>query len=185
MKFRMDGYKLTGFNPAVINNPGQRFEITFSCYGDGEQHGLFEFMNNRKKNIPYTITITPEKKKRSLDANSYAWSLIQKLAVVLNIPKEKVYREIIRGWGDFYCITLSESDAAALEDKWSTKGIGWIAEPMWTNCGQTCLMLYPGSSTYDTKQMSRFIDAIIEECKEQGIETMTPAELEALKEEWK
>ena len=34
-----------------------------------------------------------------------------------------------------------------------------------------------GSSDYDTAQMSRLIEIIVEECKTQGIETLTPEEL--------
>lgn len=178
-------YNLEKIKSAEFTDNEKVIEVTMTISGQNPFREMTQIARYMKDGKRYTVSIERKVKKRSLDANSYAWSLIQKLAVVLNLPKERVYREIIRGWGDFYCITLSESDAAALADKWSTKGIGWIAEPLWTNCGQTCLMLYPGSSTYDTKQMSRFIDAVIEECKEQGIETMTPAELEALKEEWK
>ena len=178
-------YNLIKIKSADLTDDENAIDVTMTISGQNPLREMFQIARGMNEGGKYSVSIDKKIKKRSLDANSYAWSLIQKLAVVLNLPKEKVYREIIRGWGDFYCITLSESDAAALADKWSTKGIGWIAEPRWTNSGQTCLMLYPGSSTYDTKQMSRFIDAIIDECKEQGIETMTPTELEALKEEWK
>ena len=41
-----------------------------------------------------------------------------------------------------------------------------------------------GSSDYDTAQMSRLIEIIIQECKAQGIETMTPRELDALVSRW-
>ncbi len=34
--------------------------------------------------------------------------------------------------------------------------------------------IYRGSHTYDTKEMSIFISGIVEECKEQGIDTDTP-----------
>lgn len=43
---------------------------------------------------------------------------------------------------------------------------------------------YHGSSTYDTAQMSRLIDNIVQDCKALGIETMTPDKLSILKEEW-
>ena len=43
------------------------------------------------------------------------------------------------------------------------------------------MILYYGSSTYDTQQMSLLIDHIVQDAKALGIETMTPAELEALK----
>ena len=41
-----------------------------------------------------------------------------------------------------------------------------------------------GSSTYDTEQMSRLIDAVVQDCERAGIETMTPAELDALVSRW-
>lgn len=45
-------------------------------------------------------------------------------------------------------------------------------------------MLYYGSSTYDTAQMSRLINIIVEECKAQGIETRTPDEISKLVSLW-
>ena len=45
-------------------------------------------------------------------------------------------------------------------------------------------ILYYGSSCYYTKQMSRLIDLVVEDCKEQGIDTATPEEIALLKEEW-
>ena len=45
-------------------------------------------------------------------------------------------------------------------------------------------MLYYGSSTYDSAQMSRLIDLVVQECQAQGIETKTPEELALLKEDW-
>ena len=46
------------------------------------------------------------------------------------------------------------------------------------------VILYYGSSTYDTAQMSRLINLAVQDCKEQGIETMTPQELAAMMEGW-
>ena len=50
--------------------------------------------------------------------------------------------------------------------------------------GCTNVILYYGSSEYDTRQMSRLINLIVEDCKIQGIETMTPDELSALLDRW-
>ena len=36
----------------------------------------------------------------------------------------------------------------------------------------------------DTEQMSRLIDRVVEDCREAGIETMTPQQLAALKSQW-
>lgn len=47
---------------------------------------------------------------------------------------------------------------------------------------RTYLMLR-GSHTYDTKEMSVLINGLVEECKEQGIETLTPDELRRMMED--
>ena len=43
---------------------------------------------------------------------------------------------------------------------------------------------YEGSSKYDTAEMARFIDGIVQECEELGIETESPDELVRMKREW-
>ena len=40
--------------------------------------------------------------------------------------------------------------------------------------------LLRGSSTYDTEEMSRLIDGLVDECKDAGIETLPPDELERM-----
>jgi hypothetical protein len=44
--------------------------------------------------------------------------------------------------------------------------------------------VYKGSSEFDTKEMSIFIDGIVSEAKELGIETMTPNEIARLNGLW-
>ena len=50
--------------------------------------------------------------------------------------------------------------------------------------GCTNVVLYFGSSTYDSKQMSDLIDRLISEAKELGIETDTPEQISRYKSEW-
>ena len=45
--------------------------------------------------------------------------------------------------------------------------------------------IYKGSSEYDTREMAILIDGIVQECKEQNIETLPPEEIEMLKNQWK
>lgn len=42
-----------------------------------------------------------------------------------------------------------------------------------------------GSSVYDTKQMARLIDLIVQECQQLDIETATPQEMERMMQEWR
>ena len=128
------------------------------------------------------------REKRSLDANAYAWVLIDKLSERLNIPPVDVYRQCIRQVGGVSKTGVYKSDDAEfMSELWASKGLGWFSEVLDRKTGiDDCVYIrfWFGSSRYDTAQMSRLIDVIVEECKEQGIETMTPAELQGIKDRW-
>ena len=69
--------------------------------------------------------------------------------------------------------------------RWSGRGLGWMAEKAPSKLhGCVNVTLWYGSSTYDTEQMARLIDRVVEDCREAGIETMTPQQLAALKSQW-
>lgn len=68
---------------------------------------------------------------------------------------------------------------------WEHNGLGWQTDTFPSKIdGCTNVMLYYGSSTYDTEQMSRLITSVVDECKEQGIETRTPEEIANLLSLW-
>lgn len=125
------------------------------------------------------------KKKRSLNANSYCWVLLQKLADKLNTTKEELYRKYIKEKGIFRTITIDNQAVSTFIHLWEEKGLGWICEVLNESDTTTDLIAYYGTSSYNTSQMAHYVDYIVEECKLQGIETMTQEELESLKENWK
>ena len=68
-----------------------------------------------------------------------------------------------------------------LRESWEARGIGWQTETMPSKVeGCTNVVLYYGSSVYDTKQMSLLIDHLVQDAKAIGIETLTPRELESM-----
>ena len=68
---------------------------------------------------------------------------------------------------------------------WQNNGIGWICEVVDSTLdGCKKVFAYYGSSTYDTKQMSRIIDMAVQDAEALGIETMPPEELESLLAQW-
>lgn len=123
-----------------------------------------------------TVEIKKFKQKRSLDANAYAWVLIDKIAEKCNLTKEEVYRNAIReigGVSDKLCMLNEEAEKFA--SIWRQRGIGWQTEIEDSKIkGCKTVTVYYGSSTYDTEQMSRLIDLLTQECKDQGI---TPEEV--------
>lgn len=111
---------------------------------------------------------------------------MDKLAAKIGFPKTAVYRAYVREIGG-NCETVCVKDEAVgkLRCGWEHNGIGWVTDTFKSKLpGCTNVILYYGSSTYDTAQMSRLIDLIVQDCKEQGIETLPPQKLAALMEAW-
>lgn len=135
----------------------------------------------------YVIEVKQYHKKRSLDANAYCWTLIDKLAKKTRFKKSDIYRNAIREiGGNSEMVCVQDKAVDKLCQGWEHNGKGWQTETSKSKLnGCTNVTLYYGSSSYDTAQMSRLIDNIVQDCKAVGIETMTPKELEILKEEWK
>lgn len=138
------------------------------------------------QNKSFDVTIAPHKKKRSMDANAYAWVLLDKLAEVTGEPKTEIYRSFIREiGGNSETVCVQNEAVEKLCQGWQHNGIGWLTETIDSKLdGCTNVILYYGSSTYDTAQMTRLINLIADECKAHDIETMTPDELCKLKGLW-
>lgn len=133
-----------------------------------------------------SIELKQYRKKRSLDANGYLWVLCDEIAKVLNTTKEKVYKKSVHEVGVFDYIMLTNNAVDTFIQNWETKGLGWFCEKMDKCKIEKCtkLMVYYGSSTYDTKEMARLIDYVVEEAKEIGVDTRTPEEIENMKNLW-
>lgn len=134
------------------------------------------------------IEIKKWRPKRSLDANAYAWVLLDKLSAKLGIPKEELYREEIRNVGGVSRIIGIETEYAEdFRRLWGSKGLGWQTEVFESKKkeGISNIICYKGSSAFDSKQMSDLIDNIIQDCEAQGIPTMTDEQIQKLIGDWK
>lgn len=140
-----------------------------------------------QKNRLYDLEIKEHREKRSLDANAYAWVLIHKLAEAMRLDPEEVYLLNIPRVGDNYTVMcVLDQDVDKLIKVWQGKGIGWPVKDLGPSNvrGFRNMICYHGSSTYDTAQMSRLIDSLVQDCKAIGIETLSERELSLLKEKW-
>lgn len=133
-----------------------------------------------------TIEISKFRERRSLDANAYAWVLMGKLASVLNKPKTEIYREYIKDVGDNFTVACVKTEAVdRLIAGWQKNGLGWVTETQESKLsGCANVFLYYGSSTYDTHAMSRLLDMIIFDCRENGINTDTPEQIAEMLARW-
>ena len=147
---------------------------------------IMSFLELMKQKL-YTCIIKEFRKKRSQNANAYMWVMVGKIAAAVLATPEEVYRDLLKDIGDNYEVFAVRNEFAdRFPDIWAADHIGWIAENIGPSNeeGFTNFRCFYGSSVYDTKQMSRLIDAVIRECKEIGIETLSEMELSRLKEEW-
>ncbi len=130
--------------------------------------------------------ISPKRKKRSLDANAYAWVLLDRIAEAVRLPVVEVYRkELMDIGGASEVVCVQERAVDRLNALWTQKGLGWVTEPFPSKVpGCVNVRLHYGSSAFDTKQMSTFIDHLIDEAQTLGIETRPEEEVRSMLEAW-
>lgn len=136
---------------------------------------------------PLTVTAKPFRQKRSLNANSYFHVLTGKIAEKLGTSLDHEKNRLIREYGQYEFIDgwiPTVLIDAAFEDKvLDMEGVHWkpVARP---DRNHVQMAFMRGSHTYNTTEMSRLIDATVEQARELGIETLTPDELERMKQCW-
>lgn len=129
------------------------------------------------------VEIKVHREKRSVDSNAYFWTLIDKLAGKLNVSRSELYLHFLQDYGKVFDYLLVVPEAVErIKSEFRTVveiGKGKIGEREAIQ-----LQVFYGSSSYNTKEMARLIDGVVYECKLQGIETMTPAEIAELNSKW-
>lgn len=141
----------------------------------------------KKKDMAYDLELKEHREKRSLNANAYAWSLINEIGKALRIKSIDVYREAVLNVGASYTpICIQEDKVEAVRRQWESNGLGWQMIDQGPSRVDGCRVVfaYPGSSTYDNAQMARLIDGLVQDCKALGIETRSPEEIASMLGEW-
>lgn len=128
-----------------------------------------------------TVTAKKYRKKRSLDANAYAWKLISEIADKVRESKEKVYVNMLKHYGQ----SAVYQTKAEVNIEGYFKYYEFIGSRITDkNIKLNYYRIFKGSSEYDSKEMSILIDGIIQEAENLEIQTMTPAELQVIKDAW-
>ena len=144
-----------------------------------------DIVEELKKENKLNIELKKYRERRSLDSNAYAWTLLGELQNFLNIPKEEIYRDLIRNIGSYEVVPIKDEAVEKFRQAWSKNGLGWVTETTKSKLdGFTNVIAYYGSSTYNTKEMTRLINLLVEECKQFGIETKPQEEIDSLLKEW-
>lgn len=124
--------------------------------------------------------IERKRKKRSLNANALCWKLCTEIANVLRADKDSIYIDMLKRYGQSDLITmLSIVDPKSYFKYFEECGKGNSKGREYTH-----YKVYKGSSEYDTREMSIFLDGIISEAKALDIDVISEREKSLLLQEW-
>ena len=162
----------------ILGKDGQNLNVLLSLT-DTNPESLNDLFNQE-----LSVRLTKYHPKRSLDANSYCWVILSKLAEKLNTSKEELYEFKLRQYGVPYEDETGRHVVVAIKSDIPQKELPghwlWLKD---TN-GASNYMKIKGTSEYDSAEMAHFIDMIVQDAKDMGIETLTPKQLEEMKNEW-
>ena len=148
-----------------------------------EELGKAMAVVRKHKDKLYDLEVKEHRKKRSLDANAYAWVLINKIADALRITPKEIYRQAIQNVGGNYEILPVKTEAAEhFKQVWEAQGLGWPCVDMGKSKidGYRNLRAYYGSSTYSTTQMAQLIDILLQDCRALDIEFKSDEEIASI-----
>ena len=149
--------------------------MTFTGTKTEIQQYLYK-LNNFSKDTVFDLKIEKHRNKRSLDANNYAWHLINEIANALRLSKEEIYFQMLQSYGQRdYVSMLSHVNASDYFKYYEEQGV-------FKNNGNTfkSYLVFKGTSQYDSREMSIFIDGLVQEARNLGIETLEDIEIENL-----
>lgn len=127
-----------------------------------------------------SIEVKPYRPHRSLNANAYAWTLIGKIADVVRAGKDEVYLKLLKRYGQSELISVLSH--VPIENY--VKYFEEAGESKLNGKDFTHYRVYKGSSEFDTREMSIFIDGVVSEAKDLGIQTETPNQIAEMKARW-
>lgn len=140
----------------------------------GDQLEIIQWLYNQDRDKIFEIK--EHKPKRSLSQNSYAWKLITEIGNAIRKSKEEVYFDMLKHYGQSEIVSiLSEVNPTGYFKYYEAIGTGIVNNKEFTH-----YKIYKGSSEFNSKEMSIFIDGIIQECKQLEIPTLTPDEIARL-----
>lgn len=149
-----------------------------------------EMLSKLDPNIEYIVEIKRKVKRRSLNANAYAWVLCDKIARELSknayISKNDVYKRVLIESGTFTYLPIKNDAVSRFIEIWHGHGLGWHAEEAGSAKmeGYTIIRAYHGSSVYTVDEMRRLIDALVDECSQLNIPIEDTDYINSLVREW-
>ena len=157
----------------IVRNFNGDYQVIFTA----PRNVLEELANLKDQELQ--IDVDKFRNKRSLNANAYCWKLITQIADKTKTDKWSVYKELLVRYSNSYEYLIVKPQAVKSLEK-VFRVIKNVGEGQIKGNKAIQIQGYYGSSTFNTKEMSTFIDGVVSEAKELGIETETKEEIERL-----
>ena len=171
-------YELTGKIQGLSQDfASRRITITLTVNEEAAAKNLYDELNGEEK---LSVKIDKYREKRSLNANAYAWKLLTEIANVCRTSKDEVYLEMLKRYGQSEIISVLAHIPIGEYVKYCEEaGESKLNGKLFKH-----YKVYKGSSEFDTREMSIFLDGIVSEAEELGIQTETPEQIARLKSLW-
>jgi hypothetical protein len=151
--------------------------ITFEL---NERMAALEMVDELYGKEKLSVKVDQHKEKRSLNANNYAWKLITEIGNRTRQSKEEVYLLMLKRYGQSEMVSvLANVPFGKFVKYFDEVGESELKGKLFKH-----YRVYQGSSEFDTKEMSIFIDGIVSEAKDLGIPTDTPEQIARMKDLW-
>ena len=157
----------------------------------GNTQQVLMWLFDMDKDAVWDIEPHKERKGRSLNANSYFHVLVQKLAQAQQPPVSlaKCKNMMIAAYGQpeyidgQQAVIKSNVPAEKMQEiEYLHTALVKVSEENGTEC--YFYRIYRGTHTYNNIEMQKLIEGVVQECKDAGIETATPAEVQKMIEVW-
>ena len=171
-------YELSGkIQGLALDFATRKATLTLSINEEQAAKNLFDDLHEAEK---LSIKIDRYREKRSLNANNYAWKLLTEIANVMRSSKEEIYLLMLKRYGQSEILSV----LAHIPIEKYVKYCEEAGESTLNGRLFKHYKVYKGSSEFDTREMSIFLDGVVSEAKELGIPTETPNEIARLKSLW-
>lgn len=94
----------------------------------GTRDNVIKYLLEQDNTKQYEVK--EHKERRSLDSNAYCWTLLGKLQDELHIPKEEIYRDLIKNIGSYEIVPVKNEAVERFKEAWSSRGLGWVTDTM-------------------------------------------------------
>ena len=146
------------------------------------QAQLYQVAQELNEGKTFDVSIEPHREKRSLNANNYSWALQSEIAKILNRSVDDIHDQMVLEYGVIETISIIE---AAWES--AKRAFDYCKEIGRSQLnGKTFVhaRIGVGTHNYNTKEMSCFLNGVVAEAKELGIETLEDKKLKDMIDRW-